>query len=117
MRSVGLCLMALLYIAAGINHFLSPGFYMRIMPPWVPAHGLMVAISGVAEIGLGVLLLPTRTRNWAAWGIIALLVAVFTANVQMAINWQEQQHPHLWIAWARLPLQVVLVYWAWQYTR
>ena len=109
--------MALLYVAAGANHFVSPATYLRIMPPWLPAHYLLVVVSGIAEIILGVLLLPQAFRRFAAWGIIALLLAVFPANIQMAIDWQQAQHQHLWIAWARLPMQAVLIWWAWRYAR
>ncbi|WP_345253016.1 DoxX family protein [Flaviaesturariibacter amylovorans] len=110
-------LMALLYIAAGVNHFVHPAFYLAIMPPWLPAHGALVAASGVAEIVLGILLLVPRTRRFAAWGIIVLLVAVFPANVQMAVNYVELQHPKLWLALLRLPVQGLLIWWAWLYTR
>jgi uncharacterized membrane protein len=110
-------LMALAYVAAGINHFLHPDFYLAIMPPWLPAHAMLVAISGVAEIflGLGILFYPTR--RLASWGIIALLIAVFPANVQMAINYYQDGNPRLWLALLRLPLQGLLIWWAWLYTR
>lgn len=107
-------LMSALYIAAGINHFWHPAAYIRIMPPWLPAHQLLVAISGVAEVALGVLLLIPKTRKLAAYGIILLLIAVFPANIQMAAEWWRNGHPNWWIAWVRLPLQIVLVWWAWR---
>ncbi|TCJ13371.1 DoxX family membrane protein [Flaviaesturariibacter flavus] len=110
-------LMALAYIAAGINHFVHPGTYRAIMPPWLPAHAALVAVSGVAEILLGAGLLLPRTRRAAAWGIVVLLVAVFPANIQMALNWWRSGHPHLWIALLRLPLQGLLIWWALLYTR
>ena len=87
------------------------------MPPWLPWHAQLVFISGVAEIVLGLLLIPLATRTWAAWGIIALLIAVFPANIQMAINYWNKQSPYLWIALVRLPLQFLLIYWAWIYTK
>ena len=109
--------MSLLYIAAGIFHFVRPQFYMRIMPAWLPWHSQLIYISGVAEIILGVLLIPVATRSLAAWGIIVLLVSVFPANIQMAINYWNKQNPYLWVALLRLPLQFVLIWWAWQYTK
>lgn len=109
--------MAVLYAAAGINHFINPDFYKKIMPPYLPWHYTLIYISGVCEIVLGALLLPERTRPWAAWGIIALLVAVFPANVQMLLDYQRDQHPYLWIAMLRLPLQLLLIWWAFQYTK
>ena len=80
---VGLYLCALLYIAAGINHFVNAEMYLRTMPPYLPAHEALVALSGVIEIVLGVALVlrpKTRLRVWAAWGIVLLLIAVFPAN-------------------------------------
>lgn len=63
------------------------------------------------------LLLPAATRRIAAWSIIVLLIAVFPANLQMAINYYNIHHPALWVALLRLPLQVVLVWWAHQFTK
>ena len=109
--------MAAIYVAAGINHFVNPVFYKNIMPPWLPWHYPLITISGAAEIVLGLLLLPVATRKWAAWGIIALLIAVFPANVQMMINYQQQQNPYWWLAILRLPLQLLLIWWAYQFAR
>jgi hypothetical protein len=67
MKQAGLYLMALLYIGAGVLHFVVPKFYLRIMPPYLPAHHLLVALSGVAEVIVGVGLLIPATRVWAAW--------------------------------------------------
>ena len=117
MRRVSILLQSVLYTGAGIMHVVNPAIYLRIMPPWLPAPALLVAVSGVAEIALGILLLFPKTRRPAAWGIIALLMAVFPANVQMAVNWHREAHPHEWIAWLRLPLQVALVWWAWLLTQ
>lgn len=106
-------------VAAGINHFVSPAPYVGMMPAQLPAPLTLVYVSGVAEIlgGLG-LILPA-TRRLAAWGLIALLVAIFPANLNMAIH-------HLplgtrvvpaWALWARLPLQLVFIAWAALFTR
>ena len=78
--------LAMFFVAAGVNHFVRTGFYLRMMPPYVPFPLAMVQISGVAEIALGVLLLVPGCSAAAAWGLIALLVAVFPANVQMALH-------------------------------
>lgn len=109
--------MAALYILAGINHFIRPETYLEIIPPWLPEPALLVILSGIAEIILGLGLLWAKTRRLASWGIILLLVAVFPANIQMALDWHQTRHPHEWIVWARLPLQGVLIWWAWRYTR
>lgn len=109
--------MALLYIAAGINHFVNPQWYLQIMPPYIPWHSTMVTVSGAAELILGCLLIPERTRRMAAWGIILLLIAVFPANIQMAIDWTHNGHANLWLAYARLPFQIILIRWAYLFTK
>jgi len=117
MKTVLLYFMSLLYIAAGIYHFVNPKMYMRIMPAWLPYHLPLVYISGVCEIAFALLLIPESTRPVGAWLIIALLIAVFPANIQMLINFYNKQSPSLWIAVVRLPLQLVLIWWAWMYTK
>lgn len=104
-------------IVAGLNHFRSVDFYLRMMPPYLPWHLELVYISGVAEILLGILLLVRQTSAIAAWGIIALLIAVFPANLQMAL--EPDQFPNIpeIALWLRLPLQAVLIAWAYWYTR
>jgi uncharacterized membrane protein len=106
-------------VIAGINHFYNPAPYLGMMPVELPAHVLLVQISGVAEIlgGLG-LILP-QTRRWAAWGLIALFVAVFPANLNMALNHLPlgTEPVPTWALWARLPLQLVLIAWAYWFTR
>ena len=108
--------MAAIYIAAGINHFLHKDMYVSIMPPWLPKHLLLVYISGVAEIILGLLLIPMLIRSIAAWGIIVLLIAVFPANIQMAINYYQDHRSYFWLTILRLPLQFLLIWWAYFYT-
>ena len=110
-------LLALVFVAAGANHFLSEAFYLRMLPPYLPAHRALVFLSGVAEVALGILVLIPKLTRLSAWGLIALLIAVFPANVQMAL------HPELFpefnpaILWLRLPLQAVLIAWAHWFTR
>jgi len=115
MKDLLLYVMMLLYVAAGVNHFVHPRFYMKIMPPAIPYHRTMVNISGVCEVIFALLLLPETTRSVAACLIILLLIAIFPANIYMAVKWQRKHHKYLWIAYARLPLQLVLIYWAWIY--
>lgn len=117
MKKKSLIIMAAIYIIAGINHFWNPAIYINIMPPWLPEHKLLVAISGAFEIVLGVLLLFPSTQRQAAWGIILLLIAVFPANIQMMINYWNESNPMLWIAILRLPLQIVLIRWAYAFTK
>lgn len=108
--------MAVLYVLAGIYHFIHPEMYYKIMPRWVPLPVLVNSLTGVAEIVLGVLLLPYATRNVAAWGVIVLLIVVFPANIQMAIDYYGNSHPQLWLAILRLPVQALLIWWAYTYT-
>ncbi|QJW91574.1 DoxX family protein [Spirosoma taeanense] len=115
MNSLSLYVQAFVYVAAGINHFVSPRFYLAIMPPYIPAHNLMVVLSGVAEIGLGLGLLFPATRSLSAWGLILLLIAVFPANIYMATADQFAAISP-WIRWGRLPVQGLLIWWAYQYT-
>ena len=113
----GRLLMGVLYVVAGAGHFLLTRVYVGIMPDYLPAHRELVLLSGAAEMagGVGVLLPPTR--RVAAWGLIALLVAVMPANVWMAQHPERYPTIPVWLLWARLPLQVPLVWWAWVYTR
>ncbi len=114
-RSVLLVLAALLFVAAGVNHFLNPTFYLQIIPPIFPAPAALMIISGACEIAGGVGLLIRRLRRAAGWGLIALLIAVFPANIYMVFM------PHLpagmdvpvWALWLRLPLQAVFIGWVW----
>ena len=121
----GLWAMGAFYLFAGFNHFRDPGFYLPMMPPYLPAHRELVELSGVAEFALGLVMLvlgaaAPRLRRWAAWGIIALLVAVFPANLHVALHdvpiGGRSQGLGIW-NWVRLPFQAVLIAWAWLYTR
>jgi len=105
-----------LFIAAGANHFLNPGFYIRMMPAYLPWHSELVAISGVAEIALGALLLVPRFQVLAAWGLIALLIAVFPANLNMALHAEQFPTVSPVALWIRLPIQGLLIAWAYWYT-
>ena len=115
-RQAGKWLLAGLFVAGGIGHLVAPTFYMKIMPPYLPYHAALVLLSGLAEIALGLLLLIPRTSRPAAWGLIALLIAVFPANLYMAQNPQRFDLPPLML-WLRLPLQGLLIYWAFAYAK
>jgi uncharacterized membrane protein len=106
--------LALLFVGAGVLHFRHPETYLRIMPPALPAPRLLVLLSGVAEVAGGLGLLLPATRRLAAWGLLALLVAVFPANVHM-LGLAHELHIPAWVLWTRLPLQPLLmgaVWWA-----
>ena len=106
--------MATLYIVAGVNHFMNPRMYVKIIPPYLPAPEVLNYVAGAAEVILGIALLFPATRPGAAWGIIALLIAVFPANLYM--YQQNMSGIPSWILLARLPLQLGLIAWAWWYT-
>ncbi len=117
LKRVLLWLMGVAYVAAGVNHFVNPAFYMAIMPPYVPWHFAMVIISGVAEVVLGVAVLVPKVRVLAAWGLIALLTDIFPANLHMALAEPSTYDVSAWGLWLRLPIQGVLIAWAWWYPR
>ena len=104
-------LLAIFFIAAGMNHFRSPELYESMIPPSFPRPDLLNWISGAAEIAGGVGICVTRFRKMAAWGLIALLVAVFPANIYLAINGWPGVDIARWVLWARLPLQGVFIWW------
>jgi uncharacterized membrane protein len=116
-RHYGALIMGGLYIAAGIGHFVATRLYVSIMPDYLPAPRELVLISGAAEIAGGLGLLIPATRRAAGWGIVALLIAVFPANLWMAQHPERFPHIPLWAIWLRLPLQIPLLWWAWLYTR
>jgi uncharacterized membrane protein len=104
-------------VVAGTLHFVRPRAYLAIMPPYLPAPLLLVYVSGVAEIGLGAGLLIPSLQKWAAWGLIALLIAVFPANIYMYQRGSAAFGIPDWALLARLPLQLVLIAWAYRYAR
>ena len=106
-----------LFTLAGANHFLHTSFYVGIMPPYLPWHLALVYVSGVAEMALGIALLFRRTQRLAAWGMIALIVAVTPANLHMALHSELYPDYSAIALWVRLPLQIVLIAWAYWYTR
>jgi len=117
MKLFFLYLMALAYAATGVYHFVNPAFYKKIMPPWLPYPYALIYISGICEMVFGLMLIPDATRQMGAWAIIALLIAIFPANVQMMINFRNRNNPYLWLAIARLPLQGLLIWLAWMFAK
>ena len=116
--------MGLFYLTAGVGHFTNSGFFLQIVPPFLPAPGLLVVLSGVAEVVLGIGVMLPATRKVAAWGVVALLTAVYPANLYQALYNPTLVDPPAWMGqptqaalYVRLPLQFVLMWWAWRYTR
>ena len=116
---ISLYAMAGLYLLAGVMHFAASGFFMSIMPTYIPEkfHKPIVDISGVFEIVFGLMLLYEPTRVIASWLVIALLIAVFPANIQMTVTFWKNKNPYLWATIVRLPIQFVLIWWAYTFTQ
>ncbi len=112
MRKVQPYAIGAIFVVAGTLHFTNARFYQAIVPPFLPAPVALVAVSGVFEIlgGLGVCV--PATRRFAGWGLIALLLAVFPANIYMAVDTERfSRLAPVWGLYARLPLQFLLIWW------
>ncbi len=119
-RRFALLALGVFFVGAGVNHFLSPDFYVAMMPPYLPWHDGLIYLAGGAEIGLGLAVLIPQVRRVAAWGIILLLVAIFPANIHIAlynVPLAGAQEGAGILNWVRLPFQLVLIAWAWWFTR
>ena len=105
--------LAALFLVAGILHLRRPRLFLPIMPPWIPLPAACVLVSGIFELfgGVGLLISDPAIQLVAGWGLVALLIAVFPANIYMAVAGVKVNGfpPRSWMAWARLPLQPVLV--------
>ena len=116
-KRISLFLLAAFFTYAGVGHFTNEAFFLAIVPPWLPYPLLMVQISGVAEIAGGVGILIPQLRRLAGWGLLALLVAVYPANIHMALH--PEQFPEMTqnALYFRLPLQFVAFAWVWWATK
>ena len=108
-------LMAAFYIVAGIGHFVKPNWYLRVMPPFYPSHKALVILSGIVEILLGIGLFFPLVKNSALILIIAMLVLFLTVHVYMLTGKEAAAGIPMWILILRLPLQFLLMYWAYTY--
>lgn len=107
-------LLAVFFVAAGVNHFRLPEVYMGMMPKWLPSPLLLIQVSGVAEVLGGIGVLVPFTRRCAGWGLLLLLVAVFPANLYVAFEGRMLGFDFSPLTlWLRLPFQVVLLAWVW----
>ena len=123
-RKAALLALSVAFVGVGVAHFVRPAFFRAIVPPPLPAPGALVAISGAAEVLGGIGVLPKTTRRAAGWGLALLLVAVFPANLYMALDSLPRFGGDArfgmipaWARWARLPLQLPLIGWALWATR
>src|SRR5437763_1926432 len=110
-------LMGILFVLAGANHFLNPGFYVRIMPAYLPWHLGLVYLSGLVEIALGVALVIPASSRLAAWAIVGMLVLFLSVHVHMLVNAQLFPGVPVGVLWGRLALQGLLIAWAYWFTK
>ncbi len=117
LKIISLLIFCSLFVAAGINHFRDPQFYLDLIPPYFPNHNLLNVASGVLEVIAGLLMIIPFTRKLAAYLIIALLIVFIPAHIYL-IQQKGCVSKYLcvseWVAWARLPLQFILMWWAWK---
>lgn len=116
LKTISKFVLAIFMIGAGTMHFVNPAFFLKIMPPYLPLHEELVLVSGVCEALLGILLLVPKWSRRAAWGTIALLIAVFPANLHVYQHQELITAPPL-VHLLRLPLQGVFILWAYWHTR
>lgn len=109
--------LALFMAGAGVTHFVAPDFYARVVPKWIGNEKAVVAWSGVAELLCGVLVAVPRTRRLGAWLSLVVLIVVYPANIDMAVQAGKPHDAESWVAWIRLPLQIPLWRWAYRNTR
>lgn len=120
LKLAALWILALAMIGIGVLHFVRPKPFVRIVPKYLPAPLTLVYVSGFFEVLGGVGLLIPTTRVWAAWGLIALYVAVFPANVYMLtdnVSLDRRKPIPRWALWLRLPFQLLFIAWAFWFTR
>jgi uncharacterized membrane protein len=102
-------------LLAGVMHFANPEFFNDIVPPWLPPNeSFWTYLSGVAEIVIGAMMLKSSMRRRGAIAAIWLFVCVYPANLYMTWDWRDREVSEQIVSWVRLPLQFVLVWWAWR---
>ncbi len=117
LRRIALFALSVFFVVAGVNHFVSPDFYTRIMPPYLPAHLELVYLSGVFEIVGGIAVLVPGVRVLAGYGLILLLVAIYPANIHTALHPELFPDISAFGHYARLPFQFVFAAWAYWATQ
>ncbi|MFV8368118.1 DoxX family protein [Flavobacterium sp. LB2R40] len=111
-----LYVMAFIYFLGGLNHFRNPRLYLKIIPPYFPNPKLLNYLSGIAEILLSAALCITLLSTYAAWGVITLLIAIFPTHLYMYLDKKARMGLPKWALFLRMPLQLFLIFWAYQYT-
>lgn len=112
-RDITRIILSVFFMVAGMNHFISPDIYLPMMPDYLPWHLALIYVSGVAEVAGGIGVCIPKWRRAAGWGLIALLIAIFPANLHMALNDIPLNGKHLpsWVLWSRLPVQLLMIAW------
>jgi uncharacterized membrane protein len=113
LQQISLYVMSAIYIIAGVNHFKNPKFYTGIMPSFLPAHQMLNVVSGVAEVILGAGLLFAASRQVSAYLIMAMLIAFFLIHIPHLFHPPKMAQGKYWVIVLRIPIQFVLIYWAW----
>ena len=117
MRRTARYALAAFFVLAGVNHFVSPDFYLQMMPAYLPWHRELVVLSGILEVVGGLCVLVPGLREAAGRGLVLLLIGIFPANVNMALHPELFPDIPVWSLYARLPFQLVFIAWAWWATR
>jgi len=117
MKKVSLYLLSFFYIVAGLNHFINPDMYLKMIPLWLPAHETLNLLTGASEMLLGMMLIRGEVRSLAAWGLILLLIAIFPANIYMYTQGGAAYGMPDWALLGRLPLQFLFIVWAHVHTK
>lgn len=108
-------ILGLFILLAGVMHFVNPSFFNDIVPPWLPpSESFWTYLSGFAEIVIGVMVLRRPTRRLGAIASIWLFVLVYPANIYMTWDWRDRTASEQLVSWLRLPLQFVIIWWAWR---
>lgn len=108
-------LLGVLFVIAGFLHFQKPKIYLKIMPPYIPAHKTMVLLTGILEMIVGFMLLNPSTQTIAGWGIIVLMLLFLPVHIYMLQEKKASLKLPKWVLILRFPLQFLLIYWAFQY--
>ncbi|MFK7954797.1 MAG: hypothetical protein AB8B96_01785 [Lysobacterales bacterium] len=116
-RRFALLMLSLFFIVGGVNHFIQPQFYLNIMPPYLPWPMALIWISGVLEIAGGIGVLLHRFRSMSGVLLVLVIIAVTPANIHMAMNPELYPGIRVWLLYIRLPLQLLIIWWAWWATR
>ena len=109
-------LLAVLFVAAGFNHFRKPKTYERIMPPYIPWHSSLVLLTGILEMIFGFMLITKESQSLGAWGIIVLLILFIPVHIHMFQHKEASLKMPKWLLIARFPIQLALIYWAYLYS-